>query len=318
MKDLSYYFSIDVGGTDIKGGIVSSAGEILTSAKFGTKPNAVAFDLAESIMALCDKLEKLSGYKLSDALGLGVGLPGLIDSKRGVLRHSGNLRLTNYPVKSKLEKFTKVPIKIGNDADIATLAELHFGAGKKYQNFLLISIGTGIGGGAVIGGKPISEFCNYSSEFGHMKVTDEKIVCTCGSYGCFEAVASSRALNIQIKDKLRVKQNSKMLKDYSVNEVDGKILFEYIGKDKVANEIFDEYIKKLGNGIVNLANIFSPDAIVLSGAISAQKNKLIKPLEDYVNKNIYARNAGKSIKFLVAKETGNAGILGGMCLFLSN
>lgn len=315
MKNLKFYYSIDVGGTDIKGGVVSETGVILYSAKTPTRPNLATFDLCQSIITLCEKLEKLSGYKLSEAIGLGIGLPGLIDSKRGILRHSGNLRLVNYPLKSKLEKTVRVPIKIANDADIATLSELYFGAGKKYQNFVLLSIGTGIGGGAVIGGVPISAACNYSCEFGHIKVTNEKIACTCGSYGCFEAVASSRALNIQIKNKLRIKQNSKMLNKYSVGEVDGKILFDYLKKDKVADEIFEEYIEKLGNGIVSIVNIFSPDAVVISGAISAQKDKLLKPLEMFVNKNIYSSNAGKSVKFIVAKEIGNAGILGGMCLF---
>lgn len=312
-----FYFSVDVGGTDIKGGIVAGDGTILSSTKIPTNAKSLKFDLAQSILSLINKLEEISGFRLIDSQGLGIGLPGLIDCKRGVLRHSGNLRLVNYALISKLEKVVKVPIKIANDADVATLAELHFGAGKDYENFLLVSIGTGIGGGAVVAGKPLSSSSNFSCEIGHMKVTDEKVLCTCGKTGCFEATASSRALNLMLQNALRENQNSKILKDFHVSEVTGKTLFDYIGKDKVADMVFDKFITKLGNGIVNLVNILSPDAVIISGAISMQKSKLLKPLEKYVNNNIYASNAGKKVKFAVAKETGNAGILGAMCLFLN-
>ncbi len=317
MMDNEFYFSIDVGGTDIKGGVVTADGKILTSTKIPTDARSFKFDLATSIIALINKLETISGYKLKDSLGLGIALPGLIDNKRGILRHSGNLRLVNYPLLSKLEKVIDVPIKIENDADVATLAELHFGAGKQYSNFVMVTVGTGIGGGAVIGGKALSSFCNYSCEIGHMKVTDEKVLCTCGKTGCFEAMASARALTIMLKDALCENQESKILKDFTLSEVTAKTVFDYLGKDKVADKVFDEYITNLGNGIVNLVNIFAPEAIVLGGAISAQKNVLTKPLEKYVNKNIYAAGAGKEVKIITAKETGNAGILGAMCLFLN-
>ncbi len=317
MMDKNYYFSIDVGGTDIKGGVVSCDGTILACTKIPTNARALKFDLSQSIVNLVNKLEVVSGCKVSNALGIGIGLPGLIDSNRGILRHSGNLGLSNYPIISKLENHFDIPIKIANDADVATIAELYFGAGKEFDNFVMIMVGTGIGGGVVINKKPLSELADYSAEFGHMKVTDKKILCTCGRTGCFEAVASTRALTNLITSELSKNQKSKILNDFHISEVSAKTLFDYIGRDKTTDKVFDEFIINLGDGIVNLVNIFSPDAVIIGGAISAQKQALLKPLEKYVNNNIYASNAGKKVKFVVAKETGNVGIIGAMCLFLN-
>lgn len=312
-----YYYSIDVGGTDIKAGVVTKDGRILSTVKIPTNARSLKFDLATSILNACEKLEVFSSFRLSDAQGLGIALPGLVDFERGVLRHSGNLRVVNYALVSKLEKNIKIPIKIGNDADVCTLAELHFGAGKKYANFVLVVVGTGIGGGVVINHKALSEFCNYSCEIGHMKMTDQNILCTCGKMGCFEAMASARALTNILKTALAENQNSRILRTVHINEVTAKTVFDFLTKDKVADNVFKQYIKNLGDGIVNLVNIFSPDAVVLGGAISAQKSVLTNPLEKYVNENIYASNAGKKIKILTTKELGSAGMIGAMCLFLN-
>lgn len=309
-----YYFAVDVGGTFIKAGIVDKEGNVLFSESLKTVPGGTNY-LAESIIILLEKLEKASNLKISKSAGVGIGLPGLIDSKQGILNFSGNLELRNYPLKAELEKKINVPIKIANDADVATLAEQFYGAGKGYDNFIMVTIGTGIGGGIVCGGKILSEFANYSGEIGHMKITQKRAKCTCGEVGCYEAIASTKALVSMTSEAMVKNPSSKMWTTYTQAMVTGKTVFEYLGEDETADKIFKEYIEYLGDGLVNLVNIFVPELIVVGGAISAQKTKLIAPLEKYVNEHIYAKNVGHKVKIVTAKYTGNAGIIGGKCLF---
>lgn len=312
-----YYYCIDVGGTYIKCGIGTSDGKILFSSKTATGAEAENFDLCESIIKLCEGLEKRSGLSASKSNGIGIALPGLVDSTNGILKFSGNLGLKNYPILSKLKKTYSCPIKIANDADTATLAELKFGAGKTNKNFIFVSIGTGIGGGVVIGGKPLSEFANFSGEIGHIKITDKNFKCTCGESGCFEALASTKALVRLTKKSIQKNPDCLMAKSVSIHEVSGKTVFDFCKKDPIAQEVFDEYISRLGSGIVNLVNIFAPETVVIGGAISAQKGALIKPLEKYVNKHIFMKTAGVTVKLLPATKTGDSGLLGVMCQFLN-
>ena len=309
-----YYYSVDVGGTFIKAGIVDKDGTVICSDSLKTVPAGTNY-LAESIIILLEKLEKSSGYKLDKAAGVGIGLPGLIDCTNGFLKFSGNLKLRNYPLKAELEKKIKAPIKIANDADIATLAEQFYGAGAGHDNFIMITIGTGIGGGIVCGGKILSEYVNYCGEVGHIKLTRSKVKCSCGDEGCWEALASTKAL-VEATSKAMVKNpESKMWKSYTPDMANGKTVFEYMDEDETAKKVFDDYICNLGDGIVSLVNIFVPEVIVVGGAISAQKSKLTAPLEEYVNKHIYAKNVDHKVKIVTAKYTGNAGIIGGKCLF---
>ena len=309
-----YYYSVDVGGTFIKAGIVDADGTVLFTDSLKTIPGGTNY-LAESIIILLEKLEKTSSLKISKASGLGIGLPGLIDSENGILKFSGNLKLKDYPLKTELEKKIKIPIKIGNDADIATLAESYYGAGKGYNNFLMVTIGTGIGGGIIIGGKILSHYVDFSGEIGHMKITQKREKCTCGEVGCFEAVASTKALVAMTAEAMKKHPESKMWNNYTPDMANGKTVFEYLGIDETADNLFKEYIENLGSGIVNLVNVLMPEIIVVGGAISAQKTKLTAPLEEYVNAHIYTKNIGSKIKITTAKYTGNAGIIGGRCLF---
>ena len=311
---MNYYFAFDVGGTFLKAGIVDESGKILFSQKLKTKPDEPNF-LANSIIKLANELSKSSGLSVQNSAGIGIGLPGLIDSKNGVLRFSGNLKLQNYPLKNELQKVFSVPIKIANDADVATLAEMHFGAGQNISNFIMVTVGTGIGGDVVIGGKLITDHSDYSGEIGHIKVTEKKIKCTCGEFGCYEALASTMALVRETKNAMKKHPESKMWSAYNLENVSGKTVFEFKDIDQTAKEVFDKFIEHLASGLVSLVNIFKPDVIIIGGAISNQKSKLTVPLEEYVNSHIYAKHIGFKVKIKTATKTNDAGILGGRCLF---
>lgn len=311
----TYFYCIDIGGTTIKGGIVDSENNIVCNDRIDTNVSSDTNYLAKSIMILIEKLEKQSGMSLKNSRGLAIGAPGLIDSQNGIIKYSGNLKLTNYPLKDELEKLAKVEVKVANDANIAALAELKYGAGKNHKNFVMLTLGTGIGGGIVVNGSLLGKDSQFSGEIGHIKTTESNIKCSCGDKNCFEAVASTSALVRQTKKAMQENPESKMWTKYNLDSVCGKTVFDFLETDKTAKLVFEEYIKNLGNGIVSLVNIFMPELVVIGGSISNQKDTLIKPLEKYVNEHIYAKNINFKVDIKAAKQTGNAGILGGKCLF---
>ncbi len=310
----NYYYCIDVGGTTIKGGIVDNDNNILYSTWVKTRKFDGTITLAENIMALVTNLEEASSMPLEKAKGLGVGVPGTI-STEGVVCRSANLNLNQYPLRAELEKMVNIPIKIANDACIAGLAETEFGAGKDYKNFIMLTLGTGIGGEIIVDGKVHRLLRCFSSEMGHMKITDRNIRCGCGEFGCFESVASTIALERQTREAMEKNLDSEMWTKYDLETACGKTVFEFKDTDKTASQVFKNYIKYLGTGVANLVNILYPEAVIIGGSISAQKDNLIAPLKEYVYAHIYARNERPFPEILPAKATGNSGILGAKCLF---
>lgn len=310
----NYYYTIDVGGTDIKGGIVDKNGNIISTEKIKNVHSEQNY-LENNIIKLLKSLEMKSGLMIDDANGIGIGVPGNVDSKNGILKFSGNLELENYPLKKILSKHFKPEVRIANDAEVATLAELHKGYGEQFDNFAVVTIGTGIGCGLVLNKTSLRSISQYSCEFGHIKITDKPVKCTCGETGCYEAIASTKALVEATKLAMKNNLKTKMWETYTLETVSGKTVFDYKDTDETAKMVFDEFIKNLGTGLVNLLNIVLVDAIVLGGAISNQKSALTTPLEQYINSHIYAKCTGKKVKCKISKFKNDAGLLGARYLF---
>lgn len=309
----NFYYAFDVGGTDIKGAIVDENGNIIYREKIPTKESLKEHSLAEAIVQFAKDMADWHSFKFNDASGIGVGLPGLVDTTKGVLKYAVNLNIKNYNFVKEMSEFTSIPVKIANDADLSALAELKVGAGKDFNSFILLTVGTGIGAGIVTDGQILSN--NFSGEVGHMKITDKKnFKCACGEIGCYETLASTSALIKLTKKAMEAEPNSKMWKKYTLETVTGKTPFEF-PNDSAAEAVLQVYIERLGIGIVNLVNIFSPEAIILSGAISNQKERLIIPLEKYVNSHIFSKHAGVKIKIIPATKTSDAGVIGARFLF---
>lgn len=307
-----FFICFDVGGTDIKLGLIDRNGEVLCKAKTPTKNALKDCSLGKALIDFAQKFCVENGFNFSKALGIGIGLPGLVDINNGILKYAGNLKINNYPIINDMKKYTSLDIKISNDADLCALAECKKGSGKAYNSFVLIAIGTGIGAGIVLNGKLFTN--SFSGELGHMKTSSNKLKCHCGEFGCYETLASTKALINQTKQAMIENPNSKMWKTYSPETVTGKTAFEY-KNDAAANKVLKNYIQNLGDGIINIVNIFTPEAIILGGAISNQKENLIVPLEEYVNKHIFARLGGFKVKIVPASATSDAGIIGARYLF---
>ena len=311
-----YYIGIDLGGTFIKGGIVDGLGNILVSDKVPTESEKGAGMVALNIKKLCDMLLEKVNMTASDIVGIGVGSPGMIDSKKGEVVYSNNLGWEHFMIGEELEKLTGLPVKIANDANVAALGETKFGCGKEYNNTVMLTLGTGVGGGIVIDGKLFEGNRSAGAELGHCVIVAGGEQCTCGRKGCLETYASATALIRDTKRAMQANKASKMWQIGALEFVTGKTAFDYKDEDESAKAVIDNYIEKLGAGITNVANEFRPEAVILGGGVCAQGDNLIEPLQAFVNREIYAGDKGPQVKILTATLGNSAGLLGAVALWL--
>ncbi|MBR1676024.1 MAG: ROK family glucokinase, partial [Clostridia bacterium] len=309
-----YYVGIDIGGTFIKGGIIDDLGNIVISEKVPTGKNAEI--VMDSIAALVKDLLKKTNMSASDVCGIGMGVPGMIDSKNGVVVFSNNLQWKDVKIVDGVSKRTGISVKIANDANVAALGESMFGVGNSYDDCILLTLGTGVGGGIIVGNKLVEGNRSAGAELGHMVIKYGGEKCTCGRKGCLEAYASATALIRDTKRAMLAHKDSKMWEIGDIDKVDGKTAFDYKDTDKYAREVVDNYIEMLACGISNIANIFRPHAVMLGGGVCAQGDNLIKPIQAIVNREIFAGQLGPVCPVMIAKLGNKAGILGAAALLM--
>ena len=316
MENRKYYVGIDLGGTFIKGGIADREGNILVNDKIPTESEKGSTGVAENIAKLANMLLEQSGLAKENIVGMGIGVPGMIDSKRGEVVYSNNLNWEHFFIADEVEKLSGLPVKIANDANVAAIGETKFGCGKDYNNTILVTLGTGVGGGIVIDGKLFEGNRSAGAELGHSVIVAGGEQCTCGRKGCLEAYASATALIRDTKRAMQANKQSKMWEIGDIENVTGKTAFDYANCDDSAKAVVDNYIEKLGVGITNLANEFRPEAILLGGGVCAQGDNLIKPLQAFLDRELFAGEKGPQVKLLIANLGNSAGLLGAVALWL--
>ena len=312
-----YYIGIDLGGTFIKGGIVNENGEILLCDKTPTEVEKGDHGVAENIARLALDLLSRLGLTTSDVEGLGIGSPGMIDSARGNVIYANNLGWENFMIGEELSSMLGgIPVKIGNDANVAALGEVKFGAARNYSSAIMITLGTGVGGGIVIDGKLVEGNLGAGAELGHTVIVHGGEQCSCGRRGCFEAYSSATALIRDTRRAMEAHPDSKMWEIGTLDAVNGKTVFDYAPVDAYAKEVLDSYIEHLACGLINYAIIFSPEVILLGGGVCAQGDNLIKPLQAIMDKEIYAGDKGPRVPILIAELENSAGLLGAAALLM--
>ena len=310
------FIGIDIGGMTIKGIIIRSDGTVLCEDSIETGSEQGGDNICKNIVTLINKMiRSVGGYK-TDIKGVGIGCPGLIDSKRGLVVFAGNLNLRYYSLASLVSDSVGLPVRITNDANAAALGEAKFGAGKKYKDSLLVTLGTGIGGGIVIDGKLFEGGKSAGAEIGHTVIVENGLPCTCGRKGCFERYASARALMEQTKAAMQSDPHSKMWQSYTIETVSGKTPFEYVDTDIAARSVVDAYIDHLACGIINIANVFRPEVVMLGGGVSEQGERLTEPLQKIISKEIFAGTGYAPIKVVKASLGSKAGAFGAAALWL--
>ena len=308
---MKLYMGLDVGGTTVKGVITDENGKAVIE---GDIPTVCGEGLADCIEALADRLV-LGANKVFSALsGVGVCCPGIVDAQNGKIVFAGNLNLKDYPLAEILTEKFGVPVKICNDANAAALGEAKFGAGKDYSDSVLVTLGTGVGGGIVIGGKLFEGNKSAGAEIGHMVIERGGHKCTCGRRGCFEVYCSARALTEKTRREMEDDTSSDMWKNYSHDTADARTAFEHMDNDRTAKKVVDWYIDRLSCGLVNLANIFRPQVIMLGGGVSAQGSRLTAPLQKIIDKEIIGGAGYAPVEVKCASLGSRAGALGAAAL----
>ena len=311
-----YYVGIDLGGTFIKGGIVDDLGNIICSDKVPTESEGGQDVVAANIAKLANALIEKAGLSKDDLVGIGMGVPGMIDSENGVVILSNNLKWYNFNIAKAVSDRTGLNVKIANDANVATLAEVKFGAAKNRRNVIMLTLGTGVGGGIVANGQLIEGNLSVGAELGHAVIARGGEQCTCGRRGCLEAYASATALIRDTKRAMQAHPDSKMWEIGSLDAVCGKTAFDYKDTDVYAKEVVDNYIGALATGIANFGNIFRPEVVLLGGGVCAQGDVLIEPLQKLVNQEVFAQDKGPEVKVLIATLENSAGTLGAASLLM--
>ncbi len=311
------YVGIDLGGTFIKGGIVDDLGRILVSDKVPTGAEGGAEAVAENIASLAKSLMQSLNLSASDMVGIGIGVPGMINSRAGVVTYSNNLAWENFPISKRVEALTGLPVKIANDANVAALGEVKFGGGKSLENAIMITLGTGVGSGIVLGGALYEGNHGAGAEIGHSVIIDGGELCTCGRRGCLEAYASATALIRDTKRAMEAHPESLMWKTAkTLDEVDGATAFKNKENDPTARDVVNNYIGYLAAGLTDIANVFRPEAIIIGGGVSAEGDALIIPLTEAINSQIFAGERGPKVAIKVAELGNKAGLLGAAALFM--
>ena len=311
-----YYVGIDLGGTFIKGGIVDDLGNLLESAKVPTEAEKGSDGVAKNIAALAKSLMDKLGLTKEDVSGIGIGVPGMINSSRGEVTYSNNLGWKHFKISESVESLTGLPVKIANDANVAALGESRFGGGKDYDDMIMVTLGTGVGSGIVLGGKLYEGSLGAGAELGHMVIHESGEQCTCGRRGCFEAYSSATALIRDTKRAMEAHKDSKMWEVGSLDAVDGRTAFAYLDSDPYAKEVVDGYIASLGCALTNFANIFRPQVILIGGGICAEGERLTAPLQKMVDKELFGKELGPRVPICRALLANRAGIFGAAALVM--
>ena len=311
-----YYVGIDLGGTFIKGGIVDDLGNVIVEDKTPTESEKGATMVATNIANLAKSLMAKAGLIPDDIIGLGMGVPGMIDSKKGVVVYSNNLNWKDFAISEEVSAQTGLQVKIANDANVATLGEVKFGVAKGCNDAIMLTLGTGVGGGIVVDGKLVEGKESAGAELGHAVIQYNGEQCTCGRKGCLEAYASATALIRDTKRAMEAHKDSKMWEIGSLDKVTGKTAFDYKETDVYAKAVVENYFAMLACGIVNFANIFRPDVVILGGGVCAQGEALIKPIQEIVNAEIFAKTLGPQVPVVIAELENSAGVMGAAALWL--
>ena len=312
-----YFIGIDIGGTGIKAGIVDENGHILIKNSIKTGAERPYQEIIHDITGLCNSL--LAQFHLSsDQIeSIGVGVPGICDPKTGVIPFCTNLGWHEVPFIADMQKyFPNLPVYVDNDATVAGLAESVAGVSAGTQSSVFITLGTGVGGGVILNGRPYSGFHGVGSEIGHMVLCMDGEPCTCGKRGCFERYASATAIIREARKAVADHPESLIMTlcENNPGRISARTVFEAAKKnDPIALKLFNNYVKALAHGIVNIINILDPEIIVLGGGVSNAGDFLLDAVREAMKPFIFYKTQPYA-SVILAQLGSDAGIIGAAML----
>ena len=310
------YIGIDVGGTGIQIGIVDEKGTIIEKGAIVTRPEE-GYEKMIKDMADC-ALETLakSGHDLIEIRSIGVGVPGIADQKTGVIPFCTNLGWHNVPFREEFQKHIDKPVYIDNDATVAALAESVAGVSAGSDSSVMLTLGTGVGGGIIVHGKIWSGSHGVGSEIGHMILELDGEPCTCGNRGCLERYCSATAIIRMAREAVATHPDSMILTMAGGDpaKINAKIVFDAAAEsDPAATKVFRRYISYLAQAIASICNFFDPDVVVLGGGVSKSGDALLVPLREEVPKHVIFKTMPMA-RIEAARLGPDAGIIGAAML----
>lgn len=314
-----YYLGIDLGGTNIAAAVVDENYKIIGTGKIKTNCPRPAEEIAEDMYKAGMMTVENCGLRLEDIAEVGVGAPGTVDPKDGFIRYANNLGFVNLPLGEMLEKKFGRRVFLENDANAAAYGEQLAGAGKGAEQFVAITLGTGVGGGVIINGHILSGMNSAGGELGHTVIVKDGEPCSCGRNGCWEAYASATALIRQTKAAMEADKSSAMwgLVNGDIEAVNGRTAFDGMrAGDAAAKAVVDKYCEYVACGLTNIINIFQPEVLCIGGGISKEGETLVAPIRAYVQQERYSKNIEKQTVIKAAELGNDAGIIG--AAFLGN
>lgn len=318
-----YQIGIDLGGTNIAVGIVDGNFRIVGKASVPTEvngkngvasPEEIADRMAEAVRLAAEK----AAVSMDEVGSVGIGTPGSADPLQGIVKYANNLHFFQTPLSRMMEERLQKPVYLANDANAAAYGEAMAGASKDCANSVMITLGTGVGGGVIIDGKIVTGCSFCGSELGHMGMMYGGEPCTCGRKGCIEAYCSATALIRQTRRKMEKVPGSAMweLCGGSLEKVDGRTAFDGMrAGDKAASEVVEQYISYLGYALTNYVNLLQPEMLLIGGGISKEGETILAPLREIVNREAYCKNPEENTKIAAATLGNDAGIIGAASLY---
>ena len=299
------YIGVDIGGTTVKIALLNIEGEILVSDKYSVNFDNYETPILSTVLKSIDTF--IDKYNIKSFEGIGVSATGQVDVNTGtVVGTGGNIK--NYEgaqIKKEIEAKYNVKTTVINDANAAVLGELFLGKGRGYKNIVMITVGTGIGGGIVVNGEILNGYLGIGGELGHFSINNKGIKCSCGNNGCYERYASMTALIKRVEDEL------------SIKGINGKGIFDKVHYDKDLRDIVDSWINDISDGLVSLVHIFNPQIILIGGAVSEQKELFIDKVKEKVKAKVMI-NFAKNLEVEGAKLKNDAGVVGALYNYLKD
>lgn len=308
-----YAFGVDIGGTTIKMGFFETTGILLEKWEIPTRTEENGINILPDIAVEIDNKINQRSIEKADIEGIGVGVPGPVNDDGTVLK-CVNLGWGIFNVEIELNRLTGFKVKVGNDANVAALGEMWQGGGKGYKNIVMVTLGTGVGGGVIINEKIVCGSNGAGGEIGHINMNEnEKDACGCGNHGCLEQYASATGIVRTTKKFLEEHPESEtILKN---DEITAKAIFDAAKSgDEVAIKMVDKTSKILGRGLSQIACVVNPQVFVIGGGMSKAGNLLIEKVQNYYKQ--YAFHAAKDTCFKLADLGNDAGIYGGVRMLL--
>ena len=311
-----YRIGIDLGGTNIAAGLVNEQLQIADKCIVKTNVPRSVESMVADMVQMAETLLKRNRLTWQDVASVGAGVPCTANQGNGHMEDANNLGFEDVPFLSLLAEKIPVPVFFDNDANAAAWGE-YFGGGYREDSFIMVTLGTGIGGGIILNGKLWAGINGAAAEFGHMTIQYDGIPCNCGRRGCFETMASATALIRQAREQMKAHPESLLwqLCGGDLSRAEAKTVFDGVSAgDETAMKLLDTYTTYLAEGITDIINIFQPAVVCVGGGVSRAGDALLLPLREKSSRRIYSRNAERNTRIELAKLDNDAGILGAALL----